>query len=162
MSDEDGFEEKDSAAEAWVFIGALMAMGLIAFAAGLAGSWKWIKSWLFVLALAILPTTAAAQSEAATHIALGTYMTAAFFDTSITSYAIGKGNAHEANPILRPIVEQHGVVAAMTVKGAMHVGIAALILKYHKRYPKRTFWVTVGLTGAQIAVDALNVRTVNR
>lgn len=118
---------------------------------------------VLALVLALLwPSSAWAQSERATHVALGAYMTAAFFDTSITSYAIGQGVAHEANPFLRPIVENHGVVTAMTIKGGLHVGIAALILKYHKTAPKRTFWITVGLTAAQVAVDVANVRTVNR
>lgn len=46
MSDEDGFEEQESRPEAWVFIGSLAMVGLMALVAGLAGSWKWLKSWL--------------------------------------------------------------------------------------------------------------------
>lgn len=159
MSDEDGFDEQESKLEHWTFIVNLIGMGAIAI---LAATAKWWKRLLFVVVLLLLPSTAAAQAETATHLALGAYMTAAFFDTSITSYAIGQGVAHEANPFLRPIVENHGVVTAMTIKGGLHVGIAALILKYHKTAPKRTFWITVGLTAAQVAVDVANVRTVNR
>jgi len=166
MSDEDGFEDGfedgESRSEHWVFIGSLMAMGLIAVTAGVLGSWKWIRSWLFVLVLCLLPSVASAQGLTATKIAWAGYITAAFAADSVTSYGIGKGTVHEANPILRPIVEQRGPVVAMTVKGAMHAGISLLILKYHKDAPKRTFWITVGLTAAQVAVDALNVRTVGR
>lgn len=114
---------------------------------------------LIVLALVLLPSSAFAQSQRATHLALGGYITAAFFDASITSYCYGQGSCREANPVLAPIVERHGVVAAMTVKGAMHAGIAGLLLKYHQDSPKRVFWITVGLTAAQIAVDVVNVRT---
>ncbi len=43
MSDDDGFEEQESARESFVFIGSLLAAGLIAI---MAGSWKWLRSWL--------------------------------------------------------------------------------------------------------------------
>jgi hypothetical protein len=102
--------------------------------------------------------SAAAQSETATHVALGSYLTASYFDASITAYCHGQGTCRETNPILRPIVEQRGVVTAMTVKGAMHAGIAAWLLKAHKDHPRRVFWITVGLTAAQVAVDVQNVR----
>jgi hypothetical protein len=100
--------------------------------------------------------------EQATHIALAVYIAAAFADTSITSWAVGRGVAHEANPFLRTLVERHNIVVAMTAKGAMHVGIAALILHYHQDAPKRVFWITVGLTAAQVAVDVANVHTLRR
>jgi hypothetical protein len=44
----------------------------------------------------------------------------------------------------------------------MHVGIAALILHYHQDAPKRVFWITIGLTAAQVAVDVANVHTLRR
>ena len=113
---------------------------------------------LLVLGVCLLPSLAFAQGERATRLALGTYVTAAFFDASITSYCHGARTCREQNPLLRPIVEKRGVVAAMTVKGAMHAGIAAWLLKAHKAHPKRVFWITVGLTAAQIAVDVQNVR----
>ena len=157
MPDFDPFDEdspESTAEQMWLY-GLFVAVGLLAVAIGTA---KWWRGFLLVL---ILPSVVSAQSERATHLALGTYMTAAFFDTAITSYHIGLGDVHEANPFLRPIVERHGVVAAMTVKGAMHVGIAALLLKYHQDAPKRVFWITLGLTAAQVAVDVANVRTVH-
>jgi hypothetical protein len=161
VSDFDPFDEdspESTAEQMWLY-GLLIAIGVLAVAIGTV---KWWRGLLPVLVLIILPSPATAQSERATHLALGTYMTTAFLDTSITSYYVGQGTVHEANPALRPIVERHGIVAAMTVKGAMHVGIAALILHYHKDAPKRTFWITVGLTAAQLAVDVANVRTVRR
>jgi len=115
-----------------------------------------------LLLVLLLPSSAYAQGERATHLALGSYVTAAFFDASITSCCHGAKTCREQNPLLRPIVEKRGVVAAMTVKGAMHAGIAAWLLKAHKDHPKRVFWITVGLTAAQIAVDVQNVRTLRK
>ena len=43
MSDEDGFEDRESTTESFVFIGSLLAAGLMAI---LAGVWKWLRSWL--------------------------------------------------------------------------------------------------------------------
>ena len=159
MPDFDPFDEdspESTEEQMWLY-GLLIAIGVLAVAIGTVKWWRGLLPVLFVL---LLPSPATAQSERATHLALGAYMTAAFFDTAITSYHIGLGDVHEANPFLRPIVERHGVVAAMTVKGAMHVGIAALLLKYHQDAPKRVFWITLGLTAAQVAVDVANVRTV--
>ncbi len=161
MTGGDPFDDDpaESTAEAVVFLGLLALIGLMAI---VAGTLRWWRGILPVLLLLLMPSTASAQSERATHLALATYMTSAFFDTSITSYALGRGNAHEANPILAPIIERHGVAVAMTAKGAMHVGIAALILHYHQDAPKRVFWITVGLTAAQVAVDVANVHTLRR
>ena len=114
-----------------------------------------------VLLFLLLAAPVQAQ-EPRLKLALGSYLTAAFTDTSITSYCTGKGTCHEVNPLLKPIVERHNIVAAMTVKGAMHAGIAAWLLKAHKEHPKRVFWITVGLTAAQIAVDVQNVRTLRK
>lgn len=114
---------------------------------------------LLVLGLA---APVAAQGERATHLALGGYLTAAFADVSITSYCHGQGWCHESNPLLAPIVERRGVVAAMTVKGAMHAGVAWWVLRDHRTHPRRAFWVAVGLTAAQVAVDVWNVRVTNR
>lgn len=99
------------------------------------------------------------ESEPATHLALGAYITAAFFDTSITSYCHGLGVCKEQNPLLRPIVDRRGVVVAMTIKGAEHAAISGLLLHYHKQHPRAVFWATIGLTAAQVYVDAANVRT---
>lgn len=115
-----------------------------------------------VLLLLLWASPVAAQSERATHIALGSYITAGYFDAAITANCHGAGTCREQNPILRPIVERRGVVAAMTVKGAMHAGIAGYLLKTHAKHPKRVFWITVGLTAAQVAVDVANVRTLRK
>ena len=114
-----------------------------------------------VLLLVLLAAPVQAQ-ETRQKLALGGYLTAAFFDVSITSFCSGAKTCHEQNPLLKPIVEKHGIVPAMTVKGAMHAGITLGLLRLAKSHPKRTFWLTVGLTAAQVAVDVANVRTLRK
>ena len=118
-----------------------------------------ISSALLLFALLAAPVQA---QEPRLKLALGAYMTAAAFDGSLTSYCSGAKTCHEQNPLLRPIVDRRGVVAAMTVKGAMHAGITLGLLRLSKDHPKRTFWLTVALTGAQVAVDVANVRTLRK
>ena len=115
-----------------------------------------------ILASLLLWASPVAAQDRANRIALGGYLTAAFFDASITSYCHGQGRCSELNPVLKPIVERRGVVAAMTVKGAMHAGITAFVLKDAKQHPRRAFWITVGLTAAQVWVDAHNARELRR
>lgn len=85
-------------------------------------------------------------------------MTAGFWDASLTAYCSGAQTCHEVNPVLAPIVDRRGVVPAMTVKGALHVGIAAWLLHDRHTHPKRAFWTAVGLTAAQVAVNVGNTR----
>lgn len=40
MSDEDGFDDTENPYEVWVFIGALMAMGIVAVTVGV---WTWLE-----------------------------------------------------------------------------------------------------------------------
>ena len=58
----------------------------------------------------------------------------------------------------RHLVDRRGVVPAMTVKGALHVGIAAWLLHDRHQHPRRAFWTAVGLTAAQVAVNIGNTR----
>jgi len=97
-----------------------------------------------------------------TAIALGAYITTGFIDASGTAYCHGAGTCHEVNPVLRPIVDRHGVVAAMAVKGAMHTGISAWLLRDRQRHERRAFWTAVALAGAQLAVDIGNNRRIGR
>jgi len=97
-------------------------------------------------------------AQRATHVALGAYITAAFLDASETSFCYGRRSCYEANPLLRPIAEDSHIVTAMAVKGAMHAGIAAGVLHLHRTRPRAAFWIAIGLTAAQVAVDAINIQ----
>ena len=115
-----------------------------------------------LLACLLVPAAAHADPDRQFRVALGAYITAAALDGSITSYCVGRGECREANPLLAPVVERHGVVAAMTLKGAFHGGILGILLSMHKERPKVALWTTIGLLAAQVAVDAHNVKTLRR
>ena len=113
---------------------------------------------LVALVLLLVGVTPAHAQDRKTPIALGAYMTAAYWDAASTAFCSGARTCHEVNPVLAPIVNRHGVVPAMTVKGALHVGIAAWLLHDRHQHPKRAFWTAVALTSAQMAVNIGNTR----
>jgi hypothetical protein len=117
---------------------------------------------LVVWLLLIVGVTPAHAQDRKTPIALGAYMVSAQWDAAMTAYCSGAGTCHEVNPLLAPIVDRRGVVAAMTIKGALHVGIAAWLLHDRHQHPKRAFWTAVGLTAAQMAVNVGNARRLQR
>lgn len=108
----------------------------------------------------VLVCAVPASAQSRTGLALGAYMVAGFADATGTAYCQGARTCHEVNPVLAPIVERHGVVAAMTVKGAMHTGISAWLLHDRKRHERRAFWTAIALAGAQVAVDIGNARRI--
>ena len=117
---------------------------------------------LVVLLLMLVGVVPAHAQDRKTPIALGAYMTAGYWDASATAYCSGARTCHEVNPVLAPIVDRRGVVPAMAVKGALHVGIAAWLLHDRHQHPKRAFWTAVALTGAQVAVNVGNARRMKR
>lgn len=122
------------------------------------------RSWWIVLLVLVglgLGRSAAAQDRK-TPLALSAYMVAAQWDIAGTAFCHGQQTCREVNPLLAPIVDRRGVVPAMTVKGAMHVGIAAWLLHDRHKHPKRAFWTAVGLTAAQVAVNIGNARRLKR
>lgn len=118
---------------------------------------------LFVTLLLMLAgVRPASAQDRKTPIALGAYMVAAQWDVAGTAFCHGQRTCREVNPLLSPIVDRRGVVPAMTVKGAMHVGISAWLLHDRHKHPKRAFWTAVGLTAAQVAVNIGNARRLKR
>lgn len=109
----------------------------------------------FLLLVGVHPAHA---QDRKTPIALGTYMTAGYWDAASTAFCSGAKTCHEVNPVLAPIVDRRGVVAAMATKGALHVGIAAWLLHDRHAHPKRAFWTAVALTAAQMTVNIGNTR----
>jgi hypothetical protein len=88
------------------------------------------------------------------------YTTAAALDGYQTVWCSARETCREANPLLRPIVERRGVVAAMTVKTGLQAGISAWLWKTSEAHPKRNFWLSLGLFSAQLYVDARNYRSI--
>lgn len=117
---------------------------------------------LVVLLLMLVGVTPASAQDRRTPVALGAYMTAGYWDAASTAFCSGAKSCHEVNPFLAPIVDRRGVVPAMAVKGALHVGIAAWLLHDRHQHPKRAFWTAVGLTAAQMAVNVGNARRLKR
>lgn len=90
------------------------------------------------------------------------YGTAAFFDANLTTWCHAKNICRERNPVLRPVVDNHGAVVGMTVKGVMHTGIALWLSSQKEKHPKAVLWTTVALAVAQGTVDAYNVKQLRR
>lgn len=123
-----------------------------------AASGMFVMVLLMTLLLLLIGVRPVQAQDRKTPIALGAYMTAGFWDASLTAYCSGAKTCHEVNPLLAPIVDRRGVVPAMTAKGALHVGIAAWLLHDRHQHPKRAFWTAVALTSAQVAVNVGNAR----
>jgi hypothetical protein len=115
-----------------------------------------------------LATSARAQDVPAsadsrvTHTLIAGYMVAAYVDASSTAWCLGKGTCTETNPLFRPIVNRHGVVPAMAVKGITHTAIAWWLIKTHTHHPSLARWSAVALLSAQVLVDVHNVRALRR
>lgn len=72
---------------------------------------------------------------------------------------------HEANPIMRPFVDQHGIVRAMTGKVAVNAGIGLGALWLWQRYPEHKRLVITVLSvfvAGNLYADIGNYRTVTR
>ena len=89
------------------------------------------------------------------------YLTAAFNDAIGTAWCHGKGICYETNPVLKSIAEKHGIVTALTVKGAMHGAVTAVAIKAYKGNEKKVIVTLAALTAAQLFVDIHNLRTIN-
>lgn len=112
---------------------------------------------LLVLVLAI-PRAVVAQErgDQIFAAALGAYAVAAVVDAKTTIDCSRAGLCHEANPVLRPLVDRHGVEFAMGTKLAAQAGVAVTVLLLRPKYKTQTMWAMVGLSAAQIAVDGIN------
>lgn len=104
------------------------------------------------------PVVTQAQDTRLTDVLLASYVVAGFTDTAQTAYCLGAQTCREANPALRWAIAQRGVPAAMTAKGAWHVGISYLLYRQHHRHPRAVRWVAGILTAAQLAVVISNAR----
>jgi peptidoglycan/LPS O-acetylase OafA/YrhL len=91
---------------------------------------------LIYASLALIVCVTPAQADPTTHWLTAAYATTAFVDTAQTAYAHGKGVATESNPLLRPVIDRHGVVPTMAIKGALHVTASYAMLKLAKTHPR--------------------------
>lgn len=113
-----------------------------------------------VLVLVVWAVPAWAQSERATHVAIGVAMVGQFTDITTTMYGMGAGQFQEANPLLR--WAEHRPVAMGVTKGAVAVGVSAALLKAQRRHPKAAFWTAVGVAVVQGLVTYHNARLLRK
>jgi hypothetical protein len=122
-----------------------------------------------LLALVLLvPRTASADwLDVGLPVINATYGVAGYWDAINTAVCKTNGQCEEGNPLLAWIVTRRSIAVAMTVKGGLHVGIAAGAVKIAARKPdrsedenrkirKKVFWSMVALTTIQIGVNAYN------
>lgn len=112
---------------------------------------------LGLLALLLLPQPAQAQDRVL-DVLLGGFIVASFADEALTVECVSRGTCREGNPGLRWVIDAAGVTAGMTVKGAAHVGAAAMVRHAAPRNRRLARWVAVGLLGVQMAVVIHNVK----
>jgi hypothetical protein len=93
-----------------------------------------------------------------THVALGGFVLASFYDVIATTDCVAKRTCVEANPLYRGVAKRN-TRAAMMLKAGTTMGITAWVLHDRKDHPQRAFWSALGLFGAQAFVCVHNYRT---
>lgn len=73
--------------------------------------------------------------KAASILAGGVYVGLATADARGTIACVQAGTCHEANPAIRPIVDRHGIVPAMSGKLGFNVGTVAAIWAVNHKWP---------------------------
>ena len=103
---------------------------------------------------------AAAQAQGAdgwpTHVAIGAYMTLQGIDNSVTMYLVGARLAREVNPILAPFMNRP--IAFGAVKMGTAAATSYLLLRMHRKHPKRAFWLAAAGSGLYLGVVVHNAR----
>lgn len=107
-----------------------------------------------VLAFLLLTTTAHADERLlrnAKRVLQGSYIAAGVWDAYKTVLCVRTVyGCYEANPVLKPIVEEHGIEAAMTGKVAFQVGVVAATEYFWRKYPEKRPAI-LGTLGAMLA-----------
>jgi len=87
-------------------------------------------------------------------------MVTAGTDYGTTMYALGTGKFQELNPLWQ--WAQDRPVAMGAVKLGIHAGVSAILLHEHKKHPKRTFWIALGVTAVNVWATIHNARAIER
>lgn len=96
-----------------------------------------------------------------TKVALGCFAVGSYWDAVNTAYWVARGEAHETNPLYRPIVRRYGIAVTMTVKGSGNSALGGAIIADDRRgHERRAFWSAVGVCAGQTAVNIGNARRV--
>jgi len=131
------------------------------------------------LALAMLlmaiPTEAVAQAtlspanerklKIAETVATFGYIGTSIADAKFTYDCVKRGTCREANPFLAPIVNKHGIGAAMTAKVAFNLGVLGGINLIAHEWPERrktVFFALLAANAVNVAVLTHNYRVLQR
>lgn len=117
------------------------------------------RIFVAVLFVAVLPRPVIAQSTNNDQLfaaGLGAYAAAAVIDAKTTIDCSLAHLCREANPVLVPLVNNHGVEFAMATKLAAQAGLGYALYRLRPRYRTQTAWALAALVGIQIAVDGIN------
>lgn len=125
-----------------VTIGLALAMfaTICAFAAGVSRA---ALRFGLVLGLLLLPSASHAEDHDRTPLGIAnftlgtTYIGLSAADAIITYRAVSDGRAREANPLLVPFVESHGIGKTMAAKFAVNVGTELGLRYIEHRWPER-------------------------
>lgn len=101
---------------------------------------------VFVLALLGVAAPARAQQRWAAEdrlfvVVLPVYGVLAWKDASDTIDCVKARVCHEANPLIRPFVDRHGITSAMTGKLAIQAGIAGGLGYAMHRWPSKKRYI---------------------
>ena len=122
---------------------------------------------LLIVILLLIPHCGYSQTipEGILHGVIGAYGVAAFTDTSLTEYGLGKGIVHEANPLQKWATDKGPVWAGIS-KGTEHVLLGYLLLKFHNSGDDKTKKIilatAIGLTAFQTWVDYSNAKVISK
>jgi hypothetical protein len=111
------------------------------------------------------PLLAQTPSDRTFHGLQAAYVGLATMDAVTTSLCVQRRTCHEANPILRPLVDRHGIRTAMTVKLATQGAISGGFFYAWKHYPEHRKGLLLSLatmTALQGYVDYRNYQTLRR
>lgn len=118
----------------------------------------WRRIGLLLLLLLLAKPSAAAQADIFPVLG-GAYVGLGVWDGYTTVQCSKLGTCHEANPLLRPFVDEHGIAPVMTAKVAFQVGTLALLCHWRKDHPRETMAALLSLIVLQSYVNIRNART---
>lgn len=124
-----------------------------------------MKTLILIMVLLARPARAEDWQRAAFHASLAGLGVFAWKDAEMTIDCVRRQVCQEANPIIRPFVDRHGIERAMTGKLAVQAGIAGFHVYAWHRWPARKPVILASLvtmTVLQGLVVAHNHRVLQR
>lgn len=102
--------------------------------------------------------------DLASSVALITYVGTSVADARFTVQCVHRHVCREANPLLAPIVNKHGIGTAMTAKVAFNLGVVGVMQVISHQWPERKktlFFSLLAANAVNVAVLAHNHRVLS-